>query len=275
MNTQQIVRILIFALIFVVPVLIRIVKAAQEAKERRRLEQLRQYQINEAMRTGRPIEPVMMAPNPAAPPPPAMNPNQSAQERLREMAARRQAQIEALRKQRATPQAPANMGRPTTGYQQTAGESAATAFQQKPGVATGYQQQAPVATGYQQQAPVATGYQQKAPVATGYQPTPTRQPAQRQSKRSGQRRQQQPPQQATQAFPAPTGEIGGTAHDHDGDVTHRLVPDAAAAPIVTKPAAAAQGQAQPRVSAGDLRKAIILREVLGRPVGMRGPGEDS
>ncbi len=272
-STQQIIRILIFALIFVVPVVIRLVKAAGEAKEKRRIEQARQYQISEAMRTGRPIEPIMMAPPPVA----AANPQQTAQDRPREMAARRQAQIEALRRQRQqAPQGGPAASRPPTAYQQTAGESAATAFQQKPRVATGYQQQAPVATGYQQQAPVATGYQ-PTPSARQAQRPPQARATRRAPQARAQPARQAPPPPAEQAFPPPTGDIGGSSHDHDGDVTHRLVPDAMEAPKVTGAAKQGGGRSAlgpvSRVELADLRRAVVLREVLGAPVALREAGE--
>jgi len=275
MTTQQIIRVLIFSLIFVVPVVIRLVKVAQDAKEKRRLEQFRQYQINEAMRTGRPVEPVMMAPSPQAMVPVPFKAQQSAQDRLREMAARRQAQIEALRRQKSgSSNTPASMSKPPTRYQQTVGESAPTAFQQKPGVATGYQQQAPVATGYQQQAPVVTGYQPT--------PQPARQPARQQPKQRQQKKPQtrdprrQPPQQAASAppaqeFPAPTGEIGGPYHEHDGDITHRLLPDGPSMTPVARPSSGDRGSV--KVNLADLRQAIVLREILGKPMALREAAE--
>lgn len=264
---MQLIKFGVIALIFVAPVIVKMVKAAGAARDRRRQEQLRQFQVNEAMRTGRPIDPSMLGPAPIAPAAPvASTPQGSPQDRLREMAARRQAQIDALRRQRAQPQV-AIQPRPATGYQQTAGESASTAFQQRPGVATGFQQQAPQATGYQQQAPVTTGYSP----ARSTPPQPAR-PAARQSRR-GQSRQAPERTQAPvqQAFPEPTGAIGGTAHEHEGDITHRLVPDAPSTPPTISKAGlhSPSGARTRKVGIEELRRAIVLREVLGRPTALR------
>ncbi len=247
MTTQQIIRIVIIAMVFVVPVIIRMVKAAGEAKERRRLEQLRQYQIDEAMRTGRPVVEVMAQPMPQAQA--QVNPQQVAQQRLREMAARRQAQIEALRRQRAQGAAPAPVTPPASGYSPQGGRPTPTMYQQGPARTTGYQPQAGHAPKPAARAPRRT--QQAQRQVPGLAPPP-------------------------QDFPPPTGEIGGTAHDHDGDVTHRLVPDAPegpeTAPRQTKRPTGVSGGSV-TVGLKDLRQAIVLREVLGRPVAMREPGE--
>lgn len=260
-NTAQIIRIIIIAMVFVVPVIIRIVKAANDAKERRRLEQLRQYQINEAMRTGRPIEPIMAHPMPTAAAP-SINPNQPAQDRLREMAARRQAQIDALRAQRAqgAPVAPAPVrAGPTNAYQNQPNASPFPVVRQQTGQATPQQRPQP------QRQPQRQTQPQRQPQPQQRQPQPQRGPTKAQRK-----------QQAIDAQRAhdanqwqPTSQIGGSSHDHEGDVTHRLVPDAAddGAPRVT--ARTAPGTPKPKVALGDLRQAIILREVLGRPLALR------
>jgi hypothetical protein len=239
MSAQQIIQIIFVALVFVVPAIIRMVKAASEAKERRRIEQIRQQQIHEAMRTGRPIEEAMISTAPAMPPPSSP---QGAQERLRELAARRQAQIEALRRQRAQQAGPG--GQPATGRPPT----------------------------MYQHGPAGAG------TSTQPQPAPQRQQQQQQkqprAQRSQRRSQQQRPQ-ITQEFPAPTAAIGGTSHDHDGDVTHRLVPDSTEVSM-TSPLQTARPvtntDARPTVSLSELRRAMVLREVLGRPVALREPG---
>ena len=241
MTTRQIINILVFALVFVVPVIIRMVKAAGEAKERRRLEQMRQYQIDEAMRTGRPVEEVLAR---QGTPVPQASPQASAQERLRELAARRQAQIDALRRQRAQGAPPA--APPASGYSPQGGRPTPTIFQQGPAQRTGYQPQARP-------------------------PAPTRGGG-RGGSRGARRATQAAP--APAEFPAPTGEIGGTAHEHEGDVTHRLVPDVAT--VETQPratrAALPSPSGKPTIALSELRRAIVLREVLGKPVALRDPG---
>jgi hypothetical protein len=52
-------------------------------------------------------------------------------------------------------------------------------------------------------------------------------------------------------------------------VTHRLVPDATDGDAPRVAARTVPGVARPRVALGDLRQAVILREVLGRPLAIR------
>jgi hypothetical protein len=245
MTTAQIIRLVIIAMVFVVPVIIRMIKAASDAKERRRLEQLRQYQINEAMRTGRPVEQVLAQPFPT--PPPAASPNQAAQERLREMAARRQAQIDALRRQRAQGGAsgPVATG-PTNAYQNQPNASPYPVVRQQTGRA--------------------------APQARPPQPQAQQRQQQPRGPSKAQRKQQAIDAQRARdadAWHRPTNEIGGGIHDHEGDVTHRLVPDATDGDAPRVAARTVPGVARPRVALGDLRQAVILREVLGRPLAIR------
>lgn len=246
-STQQIIRILVIALIFVVPVVIRMVKAAQEAKERRRIEQMRQQAAHEAMRTGRSVEQVMVSQAPVNRPS-QVNPQQIAQDRLREMAARRQAQIEALRRQRA--QGGSVASTPPTSYQQ------------RPRTGTGFQPGQAVGTQFQPQRSV----QQQATDAAARRPPkrPARQAASAPVPKSF---------RTEDDFPPPTGEIGGGAHDHEGDVTHRLVPDSpepvqGAGPRLARQARPTTGT-RAVIGLADLRRAIVLREVLDPPVAMR------
>ena len=71
---------------------------------------------------------------------------------------------------------------------------------------------------------------------------------------------------------AQSGEIGGSSHDHDGDVTHRLVPDSPVEGTTATGNRAAPGEAvrAASFSALDLRRAVVLREVLAPPVSLRG-----
>lgn len=251
MTTQQIIRLAIFALIFVVPVVIRIMKAAQEQAQKRRIEQIRQAQVQEAMRTGRSVEEVMAAQmgvsypqgQPPAAPAPVMVPppgvprttspvpqygqpspvptGQSPQDRLRELAARRQAQIEAMRRQRAQ-----------------GGSSSTQAQQPRPYSPPRTQQRQP-------QRP------------TPYQAAQSRRPA---------------PTPAPQARAAPSFE----------EEARRLAADSSGKPaapirVVEPPPVGGVGSTRSRGGVGraDLRRAVMLREILDKPIALRQPDPES
>lgn len=257
-SISQIIQILVFVFIFIGPVVVKVIKSAQEAKERRRLEQLRQQQIHEAMRTGRPIEQVMVGPSPVPgaplPPPPMGAPSGSPQDRMRELAARRQAQIDALRRQRAMGGGGAPAPSPGNAYQVQPNTNPFPVVRQQTG-------QPPP----QRQAPRPPAQPQRGPTKA--------------QRRQAALEAQQAAQRAKEAreWNPPTGEIGGTAHDHEGDVTHRLVPDSpieSPSPSGGRPAPGV-GAKGPSLSAADLRRAVILREVLAPPLSMRSDRENA
>lgn len=187
-------KLFLYGSIVVIMIVARIMKAAKEAAEKKRIQDSIKQAELEALRTGRPI-PMVMQNTPS--------PELSAAERLEELARKRNQEVQAARSR----------------------ASVATTPKPQPRV-----------------------------VAT---PTPPmRQP-----------RPQQPVRKASVATPQKRKPVVESQHavDPGESTTHRLVPD-------SKPIAPAPQNievSRPGTSRDDLRKALVLREVIDPPLSLR------
>jgi len=233
---------LVIFLVALFSVLGTVVKQIQEKKEARRIQQERERRKRDALRTGR-VEPA------ASPPSPAANPEAARQRRLQELAERRRAQLEEIRRrQQATPAPPpapatrptpiARTGAPVRPRPQAPARPMPAPARPAP------RPQAPVArTPVQRQQPTRAPVARQAPARVARPTAPV-------SKQPGAR--QRPPARATAATTAP--------------ITRTEV---GAVPTATPRARSSVGS---RLFSGrsDLRRAIVLSEVLGPPVSLRG-----
>jgi hypothetical protein len=255
-------QILIVVGIFGVSILSAIAKRLKEQADRRRAIQMREHAQREALRTGRVSTQATATAAPA---------QTEKDRRLAEIAARRQAQLEELRRRRALAQQQAQ--------QQTQQQAAQRSQAQQQAVQRARAQQAA-----RQQTP-QRGSPRPRP-ARGGQTTagPGAAQAQAQAQRAAQQRaaqlralQQRAAQQARAAEP-PVPSLSPPHPDHDDGVVHSIVASRAAPTDLSKPAPAmrvsGKSKGVPHGHAlvgdvGELRRAFVLAEVLGPPVSLR------
>jgi hypothetical protein len=265
MGNFNLIQLLVVVVIFLLPVLGQVIQALRARAEARRAEMDRQQARMEAIRTGRPVEREAAAsPVPVqAAPQPAQGQSQSARARLEEMQRRQQERLEELKRRAqarqlearqasgpvampapSTPSAPARPGGPGTQIpRQTAPGRAPTA-------------PAPVRI---PQRPVPTSTT-RAPQPRPVRAQPTRaRPVQRAAPPAN--RESQAGQLAQRlSRSAPGDEI----RDALGEAERRRFPGPreASGPTIGSDALRSQGLEE-------WRRAIVMREILSEPVGMR------
>mgnify|MGYP000984578829 CR=1 FL=1 len=225
----------------------KIVKAAKEqAEQRRRLDAAKQAEI-EALRTGRPVPVDPSLPERVTMSASNTNPQQSAAQRLEELAAQRRLKIEELRRARAA----AASGKPP--MQQPVQQVSRGTPPARPQQVTS-------------RAPTP-------PQRVGQRPAQAPQPqAQRQQQQRPQQQRQQAKPQQRQQQPA----LRPPEPAQSEPTTHRLVPDAKTAPTeIPTEFTARRGVriGNTTMTSADWRRALVLREILGPPVSMRRPEE--
>ncbi|MFZ4575848.1 MAG: hypothetical protein ACOYN0_15755 [Phycisphaerales bacterium] len=244
----------------------KIVKAAKEQAEVRRQMDVAKRAADEALRTGRPV-PGEIPPAPiAARQRPALASSdgapKSAAQRLEELAAQRRAQIEELRRQRATaaqasphtstpqPQLQAEQRPQMVGARVTPPAPPARSVMQAPAPA------APPFAKSQMSRPntAATRAQANRP--------PQAQPKGKQAQQSAKQPQRGQPAPKPAARPAPAP---ATDHHYGESSTHRLVPDTPAATNEVHAPSVGGFSIRP----GDWKRAFIFQELLAPPMAMR------
>ncbi len=259
LSPQNIVQIIFVVLVFVVPALVNFVKYLKKQRDQREREQLRERAQAEALRTGRDVGEVLQSWGLIAAPQGAQagrenpTPLTETQARKAEMEARRKAQLDDLRR-RAEMRRKAASGAGVS----IAGGGAATA--PSPMRRAGpMPQRSTVPPGMSPpRVPQRRSAQQPPP-----QRIPTRaRPAERfPAQRPDQRRRAAPRPQPTPVVVA----------QPEYETTNRLVGESKPTPPTNRTPRVLVSRALGPMTAADWRRAVIIREILGRPIAMRPP----
>lgn len=247
MNNANYIQIIVLLLFVGFSVLSWVFRKLQEQAQVRRVQMERERRQMEMLRTGKPGE---NEPPPAAP--------TSDAERLRDLAARRQAQLQELRR-RAQERVRAGQGRPQQPSREPPplifipGTTGPTVPQQRPGQRPAARSRVPQPAPARTPVPARPGRATPGQDQRARQPQPVPRPPQPTRRRDDLRRLTRAPEPApppaVPVAPAPPATARGAPHRPAGGVL--LDPS--------------------RISAADWRRAIVMNELLSPPLSLREP----
>lgn len=248
------ISVLVYIGVLLFPAIVAVGKKLQEQKETRRVTQERERRRHEVLRTGR-----ANTPEPAAPRP-ALSPAAARQQRLQELAEKRRAQLEEIRRRREG--APAAR---TSAPPRPNAPSRPTARPQAPRPSPQPQQRTSAQRPQARPAPPRpTTPVQRAP-ARRPQPVPRAQPS------IGVRRAPRPA--PSPAIGAERRDVASLSSATEAPVHRTEVGSRAARALRESPAPGSHlfgSRGASGIGRLDLRRAIVLAELLGPPVSMRG-----